>query len=458
MFYKILFALLLTNQAFSQEISPISIDRNGEETSVEFIYHLSEDGRYFVFSSNSNNIVDGDSNRINRGPFERGPAEDVFLLDRETNEYQRVSLTHDGRQIEDGESILLSASNNLNRLLYYSVGISQFPGDTRIADWDPDFDLYIYDDTSKQTTWLTTSPDGKEADFETSIGDVSGNGRYAVVYTLSSNLLRDTVPNDSANQFILFDTETNDRELISQSVDGIQQNASHNRNRFRSAVNFDGNYIAFYSYATNLTNEGIGGLFLWNRETQTTELISRDPDGNPIEFEEFFEPDDLDISDDGRYLFFVSSSNQHVTNDPHPDERRGSDGFIYDRVTKETKVVPLGEYDSPERLRGASNGSISANGRFVVFVTRVNNGDAVFPELFLYDQQTDSVELLLLQDSNHPLFHALNIYGIPRVTSDGKYVLFSNAVYEYGFLQSSVLYLMTRDVTTSHVDAWDAME
>lgn len=445
MIFHYLFALIIANQALGQEIFQISII-GGYNPSNYGNYNVSEDGRFIVFSSNSNNIVEGDTNSINRGPFEQGNATDVFMFDRYKDKFQRLSLSYNGMQIEDGESEFLASSYNLNNILYYSVGISQFPNDTRIADWDTDNDLYLYDVNTQQTKWLSVSPDGVEGGGPTLIADLSGDGRYAAVYSSSTNFLNNNDPYDSKNQIILFDLETNERTLVTKTVDGEQPII------FRPdgdlTISGDGRFIAFTTRATNLSEFGTGGLFLWDRNTELSELISLDFEGNPIQFKQYFLPEHLTLNEDGRYLFFTSRINRHVTNDPHPDENIGVDGFIYDRITKQTKVVPLGEFDSPDYLRGASIGSMSANGQYIIFTRRVNSGRNEFPELFLYDQFADTVELLLSADMNHPMIPSPNIDGIPRITSDGKCVLFSSV---------NTLYLMTRDITTSHIENWECM-
>lgn len=445
MFFRVALILILTHQASSQEIQPIVIDRSGNPVNGGTA-QISEDGRTIIFSSDSNNVIDGDTNSINRST-RQGPASDVFYFDRETNVYNRISLTHDGKQIEDGNSILLSVSNDFQKVLFYSEGQSQFPTDIEhYGNFDPD--IYLYDVISKSVRWVSVTPEGSEGDGQTSNAILSGNGNSILLTTGSTNFLPTNIPYDSQLQLLLFDLVTDERELAVPSIDGIKP-----ANNFLDwAMSNDGKDIAFISRATNLTEDGVGGFFLRDMETKITELISRTPTGEPIEFEFLFEAESIDISDDGRYIFFISHSNQHVEDDPHPGEHIGRDGFIYDRITKQTKVIPLGEYSSPDREEGAIRGLISPNGRYVVFTTPQS-------EMFLYDQFAGSVELLFSKEMNHPLIPDPNI-EIRDITSDGKYILFTNAVVDSSgrYLQSNILYLMTRDITTSHIEDWELLK
>lgn len=455
MLIRILFFVFVCQQAYSQTIEPIIFDRTGNPVSGSSA-QISEDGRFIAFTSTSNNIVEEDTNYRNRGFYERGPAADVFLLDRDSMQYKRISLAEDGLQIEGGESLLLSVNQNFDKFLYTSIGNTKFPGDTFDPFSHSEFDILFFDLTKNQTSWLSKSLDGSEgnSDFRSAI--LSKNGKYVIIYSGASNLLPSSSPYNSEHQLIRMDLETNERELVSMSVDGIQPQVSTSSREM--AISENGRYIAYISPATNLTKEGVGGILLRDMEAKSTELISRSPDGVPIEFEFLFDPERLDMSDDGRYIYYTSTSNLHVNNDPHPDNKTGMDGFIYDRVTQQTKVVPLKQYYYPERRNSTRNAKMSANGRYIVFSPQSLAGQNY--ELYLYDQYTGTIELLISEEMNHPLIQIPEI-GIQDVTSDGKYILFSNTVYLGGirrYPQSNILYLMTRDVTSSHINDWELLK
>ena len=124
---------------------------------------------------------------------------------------------------------------------------------------------------------------------------------------------------------------------------------------FYPAVSDDGRYVAYYSRASNLVPEdtnGVGDIFMWDRETDTTTRITDGNDWSRMP----------DISADGRYVTFDSRASNLV-----PGDTNGFyDVFVWDRDTGTTIRITDGNDDSEGPV-------ISADGKTIAFTSRASN-------------------------------------------------------------------------------------
>ena len=121
-----------------------------------------------------------------------------------------------------------------------------------------------------------------------------------------------------------------------------------------SAVTPDGRFVAFVSRHV-LTNE-LGGMFALYRRNTTTgdvvQLIAPDPGLRNLE----------DISADGRLITFVTTT-AHVAADINGRQ----DVYLIDASTGAIELVALADDDTPYSDEPTSGGSMSADGRYVMF-------------------------------------------------------------------------------------------
>lgn len=200
-------------------------------------------------------------------------------------------------------------------------------------------------------------------------------------------------------------------DLVSQ-IEGVPPAVEANGISRESSISADGRYVAFSSNATNLlTNPNPTtsqyNIFVRDRNTGATQLLttgggvggngsSRDPS----------------ISGDGRYVAFSSRASDLVLSDPNGTT---ADIFVYDRDTNTTKLLtPGGNSISVEP-------SISADGRYVAFrsfATNLPAGTSSGTDIFVYDLETDTTELLTggANDSSRN----------PAISADGRYVTFTS--------------------------------
>jgi len=270
---------------------------------------LSDEGRYVVISSDATNLVSDDSNGV----------ADVFVHDRQTGVTERVSVDSNGNQA-NGESSRGFISGD-GRYVSFISDASNLVSD----DNNQRRDLFIHDRNTGTTIRVLEDYAGLRFFF----GRISGDGRHVLFTSNASNI----VDGDSSNvsQLYVYELDTGNIERVSVDNSGVQGNdTGHWLN-----LSDDGRYAAFSSGASNLvsgdTNESYD-VFVHDRITGITERVSVGSDGvqgnsNAYEGE---------ISGDGRYVVFSSSSNHLVSR----DFNASSDVFVHDRETGITSFLP----------------------------------------------------------------------------------------------------------------------
>ena len=247
---------------------------------------------------------------------------------------------------------------------------------------------------------------------------ISADGRYVAFLSFATNL----VPSDTNGQQDVFvrDRLSGTTELVSLDSSGNQANGeSHS-----PAISADGRYVAFDSHATNLassdTNGSVLDIFVRDRLTGATELVSVDASGNPGSLNSY-RPS---ISADGRHVAFSSNASSLI-----PDDTNGKkDVFVHDRETGVTERVSV---DSSANQGGDDSGlwgvTISADGRYVAFDSRASNlvaGDTNgYGDVFVHDRLTGATELVSVDSSGN---QASTTSGQPisSISADGRYVSF----------------------------------
>ncbi|HEY4059039.1 MAG TPA: Ig-like domain-containing protein, partial [Kofleriaceae bacterium] len=130
----------------------------------------------------------------------------------------------------------------------------------------------------------------------------------------------------------------------------------------RPHLSGDGRYVVFDTQAPDMVAapavSGLGDVYLFDRMTGTTELISVGASGGGNN-----ESYGAQVSDDGRYVSFVS-----VATDLVPGDANGvSDVFVRDRQTGTTELVSVSSSGMRATTGAGRQARMSANGRIVAF-------------------------------------------------------------------------------------------
>ena len=157
----------------------------------------------------------------------------------------------------------------------------------------------------------------------------------------------------------MWNVETGDVERVGLADGGGEANGHCGG----VSLSYDGQIIAFHSSATNLTPEDGNGdgpdVFVHDRRTKETELVSIGPDGRQIEA---VGAHDTAISWDGRYVTFSLQERLPVRHDT------GAVGsYIRDRVAHTTEPVRPDKAGGYTFFGRAGTCALSADGRVAVF-------------------------------------------------------------------------------------------
>jgi Tol biopolymer transport system component len=280
-------------------------------------------------------------------------------------------------------------------------------------------DIFVRDLVKKTTTRVSVSSDGREGNKASYWPFISSDGRYVTFTSDADNL--DVPDTNGAGDVFVHDKQTGETEMISRAEDGTAGNDLS----FWSSISTDGRYIAFMSNATNLmpsdTNDS-WDIFLRDRQTGQTSLVSTGYDGTQANSQSEYPV----ISADGRYVAFASDA----TNIVERDNNGYRDVFEYDRETRKTIRVSVAS-DGTQADAGTQAFviSISADGQFVAFPSLatnlvLNDTNKVW-DIFVHDR--DKGETIRVSVSSDGLQADAGSYGV-SISPDGRWVTFgSNA-------------------------------
>ncbi|WP_162560060.1 DUF11 domain-containing protein [Methylotetracoccus oryzae] len=197
------------------------------------------------------------------------------------------------------------------------------------------------------------------------------------------------------------------------------------------AMSFDGRLVAFTSTDFRLVRDDSNGedadVFIRDMQTGAVELVSLDNANEPLRIQGSGSPagsDRLALSDTGRYVAFNAAV---VANNGLTAART----FVRDRQRRTTLQVPIegGGQLAHEQQANADSIAISGNGRIVAVVL---NGAITFdgrrfcgfPELFVHDRVTGSVERITRDVARTNLCPIREISDL-HLSSDGRYLAFT---------------------------------
>lgn len=354
---------------------------------------LSANGRLVTFTSRANNLVTGQQD-LNRGD------PDVFVHDRTTGATNLVSHAA-GSPVRSGalgSSYPPVISADGSWIAYGSFAFDLVAG---VRDPGGSPDLFLYERAAGDNRIVTLHAPGLAS--LTGLGDsrrpaMSADGRY-VAFTSNAALLPGLETQARFNVY-LHDRVTRRTVLVSRSTGpGF---AGGNGNSEEPRISRDGGVVIFHSQAGDLVpgqdnRGGTFGVFLWDRRTGRTTLVSHaHASRTRVATGRSFVGD---VSADGNVVAFTSTATDLVRR--QRDTNNVSDVFVWDRRTGATALVS----HHPSRASRTGNGaslfsSMSADGAFIAFDSAAF--DLAVPVLdlnslndaFVYERRTGRVSLL----------------------------------------------------------------
>lgn len=268
------------------------------------------------------------------------------------------------------------------------------------------------------TTRVSVDSTGVEGNNYSYSPSNSADGRYVAFESDASNL----VSGDTNGQRDVFvhDRRTGQTSRVSVNSSGVQGNLYSQE----PAISADGRYVVFYSSADNLVpndTNGFGDIFVHDRQSfQTTRVsvnsanVQSDGHSNGA----------ASISADGRYVAFHSFASNLVSSDLNGYD----DVFVHDRQLGQTTLVSINSAGL-QANHYSSSPSISADGRFVAFVSNADNLVAADTnaalDVFVRDRLTGATTRSSTDSAGAQVL--LSSFD-GTISSDGRYVAFgSNA-------------------------------
>jgi hypothetical protein len=326
---------------------------------------------------------------------------------QDTSDLARVSVDSNGVE-GNGRSSNGKVSDNGQYVAFESAATNLVAGDTNNAA-----DIFFKDRQTGATTRVSVSTTGEQANGNSGGVAISGDGRYVAFYSDASNL----VSGDTNGKRDIFvrDRNTGTTTLVSINSAGVQANDTSSN----ISISEDGRFIVFLSKATNLVNNdtnSVQDVFVHDCQTGATTLVSVDSAGTQANASSY----SPSISTNGRYLVFSSSATNLVNNDANET----SDVFVHDLQTGQTVIASVNS-NGVQADRGASNPSISGDGRYVTFSSSAYN---------LVDMETYDLEYLYVHDLQSGATTGVTIgennamYGWAEesiISANGRYIAFS---------------------------------
>jgi Tol biopolymer transport system component len=305
-------------------------------------------------------------------------ARDVFVRDLQTSETTRVSVSSSGAEA-NGDSFAPAVSSDGRFVAFASSASNLVDGDTNDAN-----DVFVRDRQTNTTTRVSVGFDGSQANGGSDQPSLSGDGRLVAFTSAATNIVAGDL--NGVRDAFVYDRQAGTAVNISVDSTGVQADLDS----FTPMLSANGQFVAYTSFADNLIqgdlNEG-SDVFVRDLQANTTERVS--------EYTGHYEGegDSLrpSISADGRYVAFDSDDWNLVWGDTNDD----FDVFVNDRATTVTTRVSID--DSGTQSSGASyRPSISGDGRYVAFYSEASNlvpGDTNgATDVFVHDQRSGATK------------------------------------------------------------------
>ncbi len=334
-----------------------------------------------------------------------------------------------------------------NRYVVFASGASNLvPGDT-----NGQLDVFLRDLQAGTTIRISRGIGGVEANGSSFGPSISSDGRFVAFTSNASNL----VVGDLNNSEDVFVHDLVNGTTVLVNVRDDDDRVLANGRSALGAISADGQQIVFVSSATNLSDDGRGGLFVRDLQAGTTtrvlhfsttfpnfQQISVSGDGLRIAFERGGEDRDVFvfdralgtvslvsvaadgsggngpsgepmISSDSRYVVFWSDADNLIAGGTNSS----SGIFLRDLLTQTTSRMVASRGDSP---------SISADGRFVAFreFPLVSLPVGVHVRYVLHDRQLGTTTSTTVSSAGD-LANA-DDRSIPVVSADGRLVVFTH--------------------------------
>ena len=347
----------------TRQLDRVSVTTNGDEADgMSFYPVLSPEGRYVLFFSDAANLIPkagaefwaflhdrwtsttepiAPVNAHNAAslsmharriafatPFALVPEDtngvmDIYVFERETGTFERVSVRSSGAQLNHPSSKPWISADG-STVAFQSPANALVPG-----DHNNEADVFVVDLETRALERASITWAHEEADGRSTSASLSANGQYVCFQSTSENI----VPIDGNGRLDIFvhDRVSGETRLISENF--ARQRPGLSDEAF-GWITGDGRHIVFCTRSAFVPGDvnGLMDIYVRNLWTGDVELVSRTEDGalgNDISWRFF-------ASYDARFVAFSSRADNLVPG----DQNTVMDVFLHDRLAG--RHVPLG--------------------------------------------------------------------------------------------------------------------
>ncbi|HZL42774.1 MAG TPA: hypothetical protein VFD66_05800, partial [Verrucomicrobiae bacterium] len=272
-----------------------------------------------------------------------------------------------------------------------------------------------YDSLNAVTAIISTNGIAGPPDYDEGFGpEMTLDGRY-VAYVKSEG------PGNLHSSVHFWDSQTLADALVSGNTGGVPTNTA-SRNPLMTP---NGRFVLFLSNATNLVSTAVSnGFHIYRRDLYfgMMDLVDKDTNGVGSSDDELAS---LSMSADGRFVAFSSPDGGLVD----LDKNNATDVIVRDVNSGRNELISRRDPTVVEQTAGAyglSPFSVSADGRYVTFMSMgddlVLNDTNNQPDAFVRDLQTGTTFL-----ASAPIGDASDVRGSiaqPVISANGRYVAF----------------------------------
>ncbi len=421
--YRIGADLAYASTLVSHQAGATAITGNGASSGR----YLSADGRYVAFSSLASDLVVGGS--------DANGVQDAFLWDRVTNLVTLIShLPGLPGTAASGEATATGISSDGAFVAFHSTAADMIAGG---SDTNGVMDAFLWERATGIVTLIShqaglPTTAGDELSY-TANGALSADGQRVAIYSNATNLVAGAADVSATTDALMWDRATGLLTYISHLPGSpTSPAASYSIPSFVSA---DGEFVAFYSQATNLMSGGSDAngnydVFLWERATGDVALASHVAGSPGVAGSGLSSP--RAISSDGEVLVYLSYSTDLV---PGFSNNNGTlvDTFAYVRSSGESELLSRTTAGPGAGGNSASYGeAVSADGRYVLLtsastdlVPGVTDPNGTGFDVFLRDRVSGTTKLLT-SAAGTPAVTSNNESVGAGLSSDGRFALYKS--------------------------------
>jgi len=403
---------IFVRAVFDGTTERVSVDSGGTEANGPSGFaSISADGQSVLFESDASNLVDDDNNT----------ETDVFVHDRDTDVTARISISTTG---VEGNGFSSTGSTRANLSADGQMAVFETQADNLVdGDTAGQRDILLRNRSSGTTTRVSVDPTGADANGFSENAAISADGAYVAFASGASNLVPDD--GNGRGDIIVHDVNSGEKEIASLTSAGRQ---TFDESSTLPTLSSDGRFVAFQTDSAELINNdtnGVTDVFVRDRAASITLRASEAAPGtqgndNTVDIADIIA--DAVVSSDGRFVAFSSSATNLVAGDTND----AFDVFVLDRDNGGIERVSV-DSNEVQGNDISFQPAISDDGRFVAFISLASNLAAndknETADIYVRDRNLGTTQRVSVHSDGTG---ADGFSELPSISNNGQFVAFDS--------------------------------